>query len=159
MKKILSAVLLLAAMTVPAWAAPDYTFIHLEVDVNKSADKAWPVISDFCAAPQVFGSKCVITAGTNGDPGTNRQLNGTTNELMVARTKYSYTYTQPASNILYHGTLAAEPVDATHCKFIFILFYDQSPLATPDAQAANRKQRGDRFQAALVKMKAMAETP
>jgi len=158
MKMLVSAALLLTALTLPAWAAPDYTSIHLETDVNTSADRAWSKISDYCAAPKIFGSTCVLTGGT-GDVGTNRKLNGTTDELMVARTRYSYTYTQPASTILYHGTLAAEPIDATHSKLIFILFYDQAPLATPEAQAANRKQRADRFSGALAKMKALAEGP
>ena len=41
----------------------------------------------------------------------NRLLNGNNNEIMIAATPYSYSYTQPATTILYHGTLAVEPLD------------------------------------------------
>ena len=150
MKKIIGFATLMAAFALPASAA-DYAVIHMETDVDRSADQTWSRIGDYCAIQTWLGTTCVITAG-NGDVGTIRHLNNTTDEILVAKTKYSYAYTQPASTILYHGTLAAEPVDASHSKIIFILFYDQAPLATPEAQAANRKQRADRFMAGLAKM-------
>jgi hypothetical protein len=142
----------------PALAAPDYAVIHMEADVNKGVDQAWAKISDYCLVPTLLGVTCAITTGS-GDIGTNRKVNGMTDEVMVAKTAHSYTYAQPASPIFYHATMALEPVDAGHSKIVYTLFYDQAPLATPDAQAANRKQRTDRFTAMIVKLKAAAEAP
>ena len=157
MKKILTMAALMAALASPVLSA-DYTVIHMETNVDRSADQTWSKIGDYCAIKDWLGVTCVITAGT-GDVGTMRHLNNTIDEIMVAKTKYSYTYTQPATTILYHGTVAVEPVDATHSRIVYTLFYDQAPLATPEAQAANRKQRTDRFTAAVAKMKAIAEAP
>jgi hypothetical protein len=66
----------------------------------------------------------VITAGNGVSVGSNRLLNGNNNEIMIAATPYSYSYTQPASTILYHGSLAVEPLEraaarpglSTHCS-------------------------------------------
>ena len=96
--------------------------------VERSADQTWSRIGDYCAIKDWLGTSCVITAGS-GDVGTIRHLNGATDELLVAKTKYSYAYTQPTSPILYHGNLAVEPVDATHSRIVYTLFYDQAPLA------------------------------
>jgi hypothetical protein len=158
MKNIWIAMAMLAALTAPAVAAPDYAVIHMEADVNRSADITWSRVGDYCAIKDWLGNMCVITSGT-GDIGTMRKINGTIDEIMIAKTKYSYGYTQPTTTILYHGNLAVEPIDANHCKIVYTLIYDQSPLATPEAQAANRKMRTDRFTAGVMKMKAIAEAP
>ena len=77
---------------------------------------------------------------------------------MIAATPYSYSYTQPATTILYHGTLAVEPLDrGRKTKIVYSLFYDQAPLGTDQAKAENRAQRTKRFSDALDAMKAMAE--
>jgi hypothetical protein len=157
MKKILLGMALLAGLPAPAMAA-DYAVIHMETMVDRSADQTWSRIGDYCAIKDWLGTTCVITAGT-GDVGTVRHLNGATDEILIAKTRYSYAYTQPASTILYHGNLAVEPVDATHSRIVYSLLYDQAPLATPEAEAANRAQRTTRFTAGLAKMKAMAEAP
>ena len=45
----------------------------------------------------------------------------------------------PASTILYHGTLAVEPLDrGRQTKIVYTLFYDQAPLGTDQAKAENR---------------------
>ena len=67
--------------------------------------------------------------------------------------------TQPSTTILYHGTLAVEPDGAGHSRIVYTILYDQEPLGTEEAKAAGRKQRTDRFTAALAKMKSMAEAP
>lgn len=157
MRRIFATASLMAALMTPALAA-DYTAIRMETDVDRSADQTWSRIGDYCAIQTWLGTSCVITAGT-GDVGTIRHLNNSIDEILVAKTKYSYAYTQPTSTILYHGNLAVEPIDATHSKIVYTLLYDQAPLATPEAQAANRAQRTARFTAGLAKMKSMAETP
>ena len=93
--------------------------------------------------------------------GTLRDLdNGRVVEMMVAKTPFSYTYIQPLNpSNLYHGTLAVEPDGAGHSRIVYTILYDQEPLGTEEAKTAGRKQRTDRFTAALAKMKSMAEAP
>jgi hypothetical protein len=76
---------------------------------------------------------------------------------MVGKTRYSYTYTQPNSPILYHGTLDVESTGKKTSRINYSLFYDQSQLATAEAQAADRAQRTKAFTAALENMKKLSE--
>ena len=159
MKRILSAAAVLAALASPAMAA-DYASFSLTTTANVTPEKAWSRIGDFCAIKDWLGTTCSISTGS-GEVGTTRLLNnGAVTEMMVAKTPFSYTYMQPLNPAnLYHGTLAVEPDGAGHSRIVYTFLYDQEPLGTADAKAANRKQRTDRFTAALAKMKAMAETP
>jgi len=160
-KGFLAGAAIAAAMlvSVPAGAA-DYTTILLEKVVNRTPDQTWAKIGPYCAIATWLKVTCVVTAGNSVSVGSNRLLNGNNNEIMVAATPYSYTYTQPSSTILYHGTLAVEPLDhGRQTKIVYTLFYDQAPLATDQAKAENRAQRSKRFNEALDAMKAMAESP
>jgi len=151
------AVALLAS--VPAGAA-EYTTILLDKVVNRTPDQTWAKIGPYCAIATWLKVKCAITAGNGVSVGTNRLLNDNNNEIMVAATPHSYTYTQPSSTILYHGTLAVEPLDrGRQTRIVYTLFYDQSPLGTDQAKAENRAQRSKRFNEALDAMKALAEAP
>lgn len=143
----------------PAMSA-EYTSILLEKAVNATPDKTWSRIGPYCAIATWLKVTCVVTAGNGVSVGTNRLLNGNNNEIMVAATPWSYTYTQPSSTILYHGTLAVEPTDrGQHSKIVYTLFYDQAPLNTVEAKAENRATRTKRFTEALEAMKQMAEAP
>jgi len=159
MKRMLSGAALLAILASPVMAA-DYMSFSLTATANVTPEKAWSRIGDFCAIKDWLGKTCSISTGS-GDVGTIRLLNnGAVTEMMVAKTPFSYTYMQPLNPAnLYHGTLAVEPDGAGHSKIVYTFLYDQEPLGTTDAKAANRKQRTDRFTAALAKMKAMAEAP
>jgi polyketide cyclase/dehydrase/lipid transport protein len=138
--------------------AAEYTTILLEKVVDRTPDQTWAKIGPYCAIAQWLKAPCVITAGNGVSVGSNRRLRDTTDEIMVAATPYSYTYTQPATPILYHGTLAVEPLDrGKKTKIVYTLFYDAAPLATPEAKAADRAARTKRFSEALDNMKAMAE--
>ncbi len=64
-----------------------------------------------------------------------------------------------ALSLLSDGWVTVEPDGAGHSRIVYTFIYDQEPLGTADAKAASRKQRTDRFTAALAKMKAMAEAP
>ena len=140
---------------------PDYVTIVLTQDVARTPDQTWARIGDYCAISVWFKVDCAITGGDGKGVGTVRSLrNGAVTEIMVAKTPYSYTYTQPATTILYHGTLAVEPADGgAHSRIVYTLFYDVAPLTTAQARQADRRQRTARFGAALDKMKEMAETP
>jgi hypothetical protein len=159
MKRILNVAALLATFASPALAA-DYMSFSLTTTANVTPEKAWSRIGDFCAIKDWLGTTCSISVGS-GEVGTTRLLNnGAVTEMMVAKTPFSYTYMQPLNPAnLYHGTLQVEPDGAGHSKIVYTFLYDQEPLGTDEAKAAGRKQRTDRFTAALAKMKAMAEAP
>jgi hypothetical protein len=158
-----SAAIAVAMLAAPAAmnsaGAAEYTTIILDKVVNRTPDQTWAKIGPYCAIATWLKVTCVITNNVTGTPiGSNRLLNGNNNEIMVAATPYSYTYTQPASTILYHGTLAVEPLDrGRQTKIVYTLFYDQAPLGTDQAKAENRATRTKRFNEALDAMKAMAE--
>jgi hypothetical protein len=151
--------------TSPASPVPNtpknWTTIVMTADVTRNADETWRRIGgdDYCAfvVKYLGTNSCVLTVGT-GDVGTNRLLNGTINELLVSRTSHSYVYAQPTSAIFYHGTMAVEPVDATHSRIVYTLLYDNSGIAE-DARAAEMNLRRLRFQAAIDKAAAAANAP
>jgi Polyketide cyclase / dehydrase and lipid transport len=155
--------LALALAALPAKAqdaakpAPDYVDIHMERNVDRPAQLVWSRVGGYCQIEAWFGTKCVYTSG-NGDIGTNRQLNGTTNELMVAKTPLSYAYAQPTSPIFYHGNLSVEVVDSGHSKIVYDLLYDAASM-TPDAKAADMAKRKQRFEAGIDKMVQIADAP
>jgi hypothetical protein len=150
----------LAMLSAAPATAAEYTTIILEKTVNRTPDQTWNKIGPYCAIATWLKVTCVMTAGNGVSVGSNRLLNGNNNEIMVAATPFSYTYTQPSSTILYHGTLAVEPTDrGAHSKIVYTLFYDQAPLNTPEAKAENRATRTKRFTEALEAMKQMAEAP
>lgn len=149
--------LIFSGALLPA-ASAEYATVLLERVVNATPARTWAKVGPYCAIAQWLKVTCVVTAGNGVSVGSNRLLNGNNNELMVAATPWSYTYTQPSSTILYHGTLAAEPMErGAKTKLVYTLIYDQAPLGTAEAKAANRQQRSKRFNEALDNMKAMAE--
>jgi Polyketide cyclase / dehydrase and lipid transport len=144
---------------VPAGAA-EYVSILLDKVVNRTPDQTWTKIGPYCSIATWLKVKCVLTVGNGISVGTNRLLNDNNNEIMVAATPYSYTYTQPTTTILYHGTLAVEPLDrGRQTRIVYTLFYDQAPLGTDQAKAENRAARTKRFNEALDAMKSLAEAP
>jgi hypothetical protein len=161
MKSILlgaaAACALLAAA--PAFAA-DYSVIHLETTVDAPIDKTWSKVGAYCQIQDWIKrlAPCVMTG--DGGVGSIRKLGatGAITEVLVAATKYSYTYAQPNNTILYHGTLAAEPLDGgKKTKLLYTLIYDQEPDGTPEAKDKDRAGRTTNFTAALASMKAIAE--
>src|SRR5580693_8179770 len=118
-KSIIAAAGLVCALALPAEAA-DYTIIPLSIAVNRPAQAVWAKVGDYCGIAAWLKVKCEITAGS-GDVGTVRHINGTIVEIMVGKTALSYTYTQPDSTILYHGTLEVRPVDAGHSQIFYTL--------------------------------------
>lgn len=160
------AAIALALLIAPAQAAPEWNVILLEKVVNRTPDQTWAKIGPYCAIATWLKVTCQITSGNQLSVGTNRRLNGKTDEIIVAQTPYSYTYGQQASDIqaaspiFYHGTLSVEPLDrGRKTKIVYTLLYDQAPLGTAEAKIANREQRTKRFTEALDNMKAMAESP
>jgi hypothetical protein len=151
-----------ALQTGTAFAA-DYTTINLHIDVERSADEVWKKVGGFCDiknwlkfGPQGDAISCVYTSGT-GDLGTVRRLADRIDEVMVGKTEHSYTYTQPTTTILYHGTLDVVSVGKNKSRINYSLVYDIAPLANDEAKAKDREQRTKSFTNALENMKKLAE--
>ena len=139
-------------------AKPTYTFIPLEITVNKPAADVWKRVGKFCDIGEWLRINCTITSGTDGELGAVRSV---ANEVLVGKTELSYTYTQPVREgrayNLYHGTLEARPVTATTSKLVYNLFFDNSMLADDAARERDRAQRSAQFTVALQNMKILAE--
>jgi hypothetical protein len=144
-----------------ATPSPNYVTIVMEQDVARPAAQVWSTIGKYCdIAAWSPGLKCELK-GEDGKVGAVRVLNGSTIEILVARTDLSYTYTQPVRvgqvYNLYHGTLEAKPVSATASKLIYTLILDNSMLADDAARKADVDRRRTRFTQALKDMKTLSE--
>lgn len=142
----------------PQAMAADYATVVLSVKVARSADAVWKKIGGFCDIGPVLKLTCTYTSG-NGELGTVRHLAGrfSVDEVMVAKTSHSYTYTQPDTKNLYHGTVAVESTGAHSSKIVYSVFYDQSALKTDEDRAKSRDRYTKAFTGALDTMKQMAE--
>jgi len=142
----------------------DWTTLTFSVNLNKPADIAWHRIGgdDWCGIAKFLDVKgCSINSG-KGELGSIRTIvtaTGSVVENVVARTAHSYTYAQPFTPIFYHGTLAVEPVDATHSKLTYTLIWNQAGLPDQKARTDAYEGRKVRFQAAVDKMAAAANAP
>jgi hypothetical protein len=141
-------------------AAPTYTFIPLEMAVNKPAAEVWKRVGKYCAIGEwlQIPSGCSITAGKEDEFGAVRTVG---REVLVGKTELSYTYTQTPREgqpyNLYHGTLEARPVTATTSKLVYTIFYDNSMIGDDAAKEKDRAQRTAVFTRALQNMKTLAE--
>jgi len=138
--------------------SPTYTFIPMEIDVNRPAAEVWARVGKFCDIGEWLQIPCTITSGNGTDLGSVRSV---ANEILVGKTPMSYTYTQPVRADrpydMYHGTLEARPVTATTSKLVYTLMYDNSMLADDAARQADRERRLATFNRALQNMKTLAE--
>lgn len=149
------------SISAPSYAAErDYLTVVRTVDVSQSADKVWKQIGDFCFISKMIDIPCSIESG-KGDVGTVRLLNnGAIVEAMVARTPYSYTYSQPVgsrANTDYHGTLAVEAAGKNKSKISYTLVIDRARLPANTNMAEYQKALEDRFQGAIAKAKSIVE--
>ncbi len=141
-------------------AKPTYTFIPMEIAVNKPAADVWKRVGKYCDIGEWLriAAGCTITSGKDGELGAVRSV---ANEVLVGMTELSYTYTQPPREgrpyNLYHGTLEARPVTPTTSKLVYNLFYDNSMLPDDAARAADKERRRTQFMQALQNMKILAE--
>jgi hypothetical protein len=168
MNKIVMAAALLALGSVSAQAQTpqpaDWTVLTFTADTSKPAAVTWDRIGghDWCGIARFLDLKgCTILSG-KGELGSLRQVEVGTNKIVemdVARTPLSYTYAQPFTPIFYHGTMAVEPVDATHSRIVYTLIWNQTAVGDAKAQADARESRQKRFQIAVDKMAAAANAP
>ncbi|MCF8509717.1 MAG: SRPBCC family protein [Hyphomonadaceae bacterium] len=153
-----------AAPTGPAplqVANPTYVTIPMEITVNKPVKDVWARIGKYCDIAEWFqiATGCEITSGKDDEVGAVRTVGA---EILVAKTEYSYAYTQPVRQgrpyNLYHGNLEARAIDAKTTKLLYTLVYDLSLVAGDDAaKAADVERRRTAFNRALGNMKILAE--
>jgi hypothetical protein len=148
------------AVAAPA-AAPDYTTIHMEIDIAKPAKEVWAKVGKYCDIADWLKLECKITSG-DGGMGTVRSLaGGRVLEILIAQTELSYGYTQPAKPgqfyDLYHGFMEARPVTAKTSKMIYTLMLDESNKPDKAAKDADIARRRTSFETALKNMKEIAE--
>jgi hypothetical protein len=140
---------------------PHYVAIPIAIDVNGPVDKVWARIGKFCAIGEWQGrgpNNCTILSGTEDDFGSVRSV---ANEVLVGKTRYSYTYAQaPRVGVpynLYHGTLEAVALTATTTGLNYTLFFDNSMLADDAARSTDIDSRRTNFTRFLNNMKILAE--
>lgn len=137
---------------------PNYVTIVMETDVERPAAEVWARIGGYCGIGEWAQMACTILSGNDGEVGAVRSV---ANEILVAKTEFSYTYTQPVREgqpyNLYHGTIEARPVTPTSSKLVYTLFYDNSMLADDAAREADKQRRTTLFTRLLGNMKTLAE--
>lgn len=137
---------------------PHYEVISLEITVDRPAPEVWKRIGKYCDIGEWFQLPCTIISGKDNEVGAVRSV---ANEILVAKTEMSYTYTQPVRvgqpYNLYHGTLEARPLTPTTSKLLYTLIFDNSMLADDAARAQDRERRTTTFNRALQNMKTLAE--
>ena len=158
LKTIITIAAAVAGVSLAASAsAADFVTIPLETTVNAPADVAWKKISGYCDIGAWFKTTCAITSGKDGEVGAVRLIAGRVSELLVAKTAWSYTYSQPKSPIDYHGTLEIRPVDKKTSKLFYTLIYDAAALPDPSKKDADVANRTKQFTGLLATIKGVAE--
>ena len=139
---------------------PHYISIPMTIDVNAPVDKVWARIGKFCdiAEWEARGNTCTILSGTDGEFGAVRSVG---NELLVGKTKYSYTYEHALREgvpfDLYHGTLEALALTDGTTRLNYTLFFDNSMVGDDAARQTDLANRRATFTHYLGNMKILAE--
>ena len=137
---------------------PHYVAIPMTLTVNAPVDAVWARIGKYCDIGEWGIPNCTILSGDGSSLGTVRSIG---NEVLVGKTKYSYTYTQPVREgvpyIMYHGTLEAVPLTASTTRLNYTLVYDNSNLADDAARDKDLENRRTRFTKMLENMKVLSE--
>ncbi len=137
---------------------PHYVAIPMTIVVNAPVDTVWARIGKYCDIGEWGIPNCKIISGDGSSLGTVRSIG---NEVLVAKTRYSYTYTQPVREgvpyIMYHGTLEAAPLTRKTTRLNYTLVYDNSNLADDAARQKDMDNRRTRFTKMLENMKVLSE--
>jgi hypothetical protein len=140
---------------------PNYVVIPMEITINKPVKDVWARIGKYCDITEwmQLPAPCSIVSGKDNEVGAVRTIGA---EILVAKTEYSYAYTQPVREgriyNLYHGNLEARPVNANTTKILYTLIYDLSQVAGDDAaKAADVERRRTQFLRGMNNMKILCE--
>ena len=140
--------------------AAEYTSIVQSVDVARPVAEVMRRTGGYCDIGAWLKTSCVVTSGQPDQVGAVRRIADRIDEVLVAKTAYSYSYAQPLSPISYHGTVEYQPLDGGRAtRIVYALFYDLSTLPTAEAKAADRDRRTKQFKGVLDTMKSVAEAP
>jgi hypothetical protein len=141
--------------------SPHYVTVPMEIQIHAPADVVWSHIGHYCDLARLGSAgfpNCTITSGTDGEYGAVRSIG---NEILVGKTKYSYTYTQPLRTTgfypLYHGTVEARADTPDTTTLYWTLVYDNSNLADDAARENDVARRRTRFMGMLEAVKTLSE--
>ena len=137
--------------------AGDYVVIPLETSVDAPADVTWKKIGGFCDIGAWLKTSCVITSGKPEAVGAVRRIADRVDEVLVARTAWSYTYAQPKSPIDYHGTVEVRPDGPKTSRILYTLVYDAAALPAGADRAKDTAGRTAMFTRVINIMKGVAE--
>jgi uncharacterized protein YndB with AHSA1/START domain len=144
--------------TSTAAAKPTYSTIRLEIDVARPVAEVWRRVGKFCDIAEwlQIPDGCRVISGTDGDVGAVRTVG---NEVMIAKTEYSYTYLLSPPILPYHlyGTLEARATSPTTTKLLYVMLFDNSMLPDAAAREKDEMQKRATFTRALNNMKTLAE--
>jgi hypothetical protein len=120
----------------------------MEITVNKPVKDVWARIGKYCDITEwlQLPGTCTMISGKEGEVGSVRSVGA---EILVAKTEYSYAYTQPVREgrlyNLYHGNLEARAIDAKTTKILYTLVYDLSVAGDDAAKTADVERRRTNF--------------
>lgn len=139
---------------------PTYLVIPLEIAIDRPAAEVWKRIGKYCDIAEwlQIAAGCKMLSGVEGEVGSVRSV---ANEVLVGKTEFSYTYTQPVRAgrpyNLYHGTLEVRPVTAKTSRLYYTLVYDNSMLPDEAAREKDKASRTATFTRAIQNIKILAE--
>ena len=114
---------------------PHYVAIPMTITVNAPVDAVWARVGKYCDIGEWGFPDCTILSGDGNGLGTVRSIG---HEVLVGKTRYSYTYTQPVREgiayNMYHGTLEAVPLTDKTTRLNYTLVFDNSNLADDAAR-------------------------
>ena len=115
-------------------------------------------VGKYCDIGEWGIPNCTILSGDGSRPGTVRSIG---HEVLVGKTMYSYTYTQPVREgivyNMYHGSLEAVPLTDKTTRLNYTLVFDNSNLADDAARDKDIDNRRTRFTKMLDKMNTLSE--
>ena len=115
--------------------SPHYVAIPMTITVNAPVDAVWARVGKYCDIGEWGIPNCTILSGDGSSLGTVRSIG---HEVLVGKTRYSYTYTQPVREgvtyNMYHGSLEAVPLTNKTTRINYTLVYDNSNLADDAAR-------------------------
>ncbi|MGA3225626.1 MAG: SRPBCC family protein [Acidobacteriaceae bacterium] len=138
--------------------SPHYVAIPMTITVNAPVDAVWARVGKYCDIGEWGIPNCTILSGDGNSLGTVRSIG---HEVLVGKTKYSYTYTQPVREgvayNLYHGTIEAVSLTSKTTRLNYTLVFDNSNLADDAARDKDIDNRRTRFTRMLENMKTLSE--
>ena len=137
---------------------PHFVALPMSITVNAPADAVWARVGKYCDIGEWGFPNCTILSGDGNSLGTVRSIG---HEVLVGKTRYSYTYTQPVHEgeayDMYHGSLEAVPLTEKTTRLNYTLVFDNSTLADDAARKQDLDKRRTQFTKILRNMKTLAE--